>query len=62
MSKWFGILKSVMASFFGVQTQEQYVKDANMNSVIPFVVVGFIMVVVLVLAIWMLVQVLVSAN
>lgn len=62
MSKWFGIIKSVMASFFGVQTQEQYVKDANMNSMVPFVVVGFIMVAVLVLTIWLLVKVLVSTN
>lgn len=49
---WLGILGSVMASFFGVQSQKQYHKDANTSSFVPFLIVGVIMVVVLILSIW----------
>jgi uncharacterized membrane protein len=50
--RWLGVVGSVMASFFGVQTQKQHVKDANSSSFVPFIIVGVIMVIVLILSIW----------
>jgi hypothetical protein len=50
--RWLGVAGSVMASFFGVQSQNRYIKDANSSSFVPFIVVGIIMVVVLILSIW----------
>jgi cobalamin biosynthesis Mg chelatase CobN len=49
---WLGIVGSVMASFFGVQSHSQYTKDASSSSFVPFAVVGVIMVIILVLSIW----------
>ncbi|MGB3725079.1 MAG: DUF2970 domain-containing protein [Glaciecola sp.] len=58
--QWLSVVKSVLASFFGVQTQAQYVKDANMPSFVPFLVVGIVMVVLFVISLWLLVQFLLS--
>ncbi|WP_371193591.1 DUF2970 domain-containing protein [Glaciecola sp. SC05] len=51
LSLW-QIVKSVLASFLGVQTQRNYEQDfTQANSIVPFVLVGVVMVVVLVLSI-----------
>lgn len=51
LSLW-QIVKSVLASFLGVQTQSNYEQDfTQANSIVPFVLVGVVMVVVLVLSI-----------
>lgn len=52
IKRWLGIVGSVMASFFGVQSHNQYVKDASESSFVPFAVVGVIMVIIFVLSIW----------
>ena len=49
---WLGIVKSVLASFLGVQSHSQYVKDADVPSFLPFVIVGVIMLILLILTIW----------
>lgn len=46
------VIKSVLASFFGVQTQSNYHKDfTQATSILPFIIVGVIMVILLVLSI-----------
>lgn len=52
LMRWLGIVRSVMAGFFGVQSQRQYVKDASTFSIIPFIIVGVIMVFIFILSIW----------
>ncbi|GAB56941.1 hypothetical protein GPUN_2827 [Glaciecola punicea ACAM 611] len=49
---WLAVVQSVMAGLLGVQSQRKYVEDANATSFVPFVVVGVIMVIVLILSIW----------
>lgn len=48
---YLGVIKSVLASFFGVQSSSQYQKDADSPSFVPFVVVGVLMTVILILSI-----------
>lgn len=62
VKQWLRIVKSVMASFIGVQTQSNYDKDANMRSFVPFIVVGLIMAVVFVLTVWTLVNLLIASH
>ncbi|MFC4700952.1 DUF2970 domain-containing protein [Glaciecola siphonariae] len=46
------IIKSVLASFLGVQTHQNYEHDFTQStSIVPFIVVGVVMVVLLVLSI-----------
>lgn len=52
LKRWLGIVGSVVASFFGVQSHNQYAKDASASSFVPFAIVGVIMVIILVLSIW----------
>lgn len=59
---WLGIVKSVLASFLGVQTHNQYAKDAEMPSFVPFLVVGVIMVILFILTIWLGVNLLLSTS
>lgn len=62
IKRWLSIVKSVLASFLGVQSQSQYVKDANMPSVVPFIVVGVVMVIVFVVSLWLFVNLLIGGN
>lgn len=62
IEKWFGIVKSVLASFLGVQSQQQYLKDANMPSFVPFIVVGIVMVILFVLSLWLIVNLFLTAQ
>lgn len=50
------VLWSVLAGFFGVQTPEGYERDANAKSAIPYIVVGTLCTIALVLIIWFVVQ------
>ncbi|MFT5282100.1 MAG: ABC-type arginine transport system permease subunit [Yoonia sp.] len=62
VKRWLGVVKSVMASFIGVQSQSQYAKDASGSSFVPFIVVGVIMVILLVLSIWFGVSLLLPSS
>jgi len=62
ISKWIGIVKSVLASFFGVQSQQQYTKDANMPSFVPFIVVGIVMIILFVWTLWLVVNFMIDAS
>jgi|GEM_PF-3489942 len=51
LSLW-QVVKSVLASFLGVQTHQNYEKDfTEATSIVPFIVVGVVMVILLILAI-----------
>ncbi len=50
------VLFSVLASFFGVQSQLNYQRDFQNQSVVPYVVVGVLMVAILVLSLALLVS------
>lgn len=52
IKRYLGVVASVMSSFLGVQSHSKYSKDADSTSFVPFIVVGVIMVVVLVMTIW----------
>ena len=54
---WLLIVKSVLASFIGVQSQNQYEKDAQLPSFLPFLIVGIIMTILLVVTIYLAVNV-----
>jgi hypothetical protein len=46
------VIKSVLASFLGVQTQQNYQHDfTHSTSILPFVLVGIVMVILLILSI-----------
>jgi cobalamin biosynthesis Mg chelatase CobN len=60
--RWLGIVKSVLASFLGVQTHAQYTKDAKMSSFVPFLIVGIVMVIALISVIWILVNVMLQSH
>jgi uncharacterized membrane protein len=60
--RWLGVVSSVMASFFGVQSQNRYAKDANNSSFVPFLIVGVIMVIVLIMSIWIGVNMILPSN
>lgn len=60
--RWLGVVGSVIASFFGVQSHNQYAKDASSSSFVPFAVVGVIMVILLVLSIWFGVNLMLPAS
>lgn len=59
---WLGVVGSVIASFFGVQSHSQYAKDASAPSFVPFAVVGVIMVIILILSIWFGVNLLLPSS
>ena len=50
------VLFSVLASFFGVQSQSNYQRDFQNQSVVPYVVVGVVMVALLVISLALLVN------
>jgi hypothetical protein len=43
------VIKSVLASAFGVQSDTNYERDFSHNSIVPYVLVGIVFVVLLVL-------------
>jgi hypothetical protein len=59
---WLGIVKSVFASFMGIQTTHQYEKDTNMPSFVPFLVVGVFMLIALLLSIALIVSLIFSYH
>ena len=57
------MVTSVLAAMFGVQSERNRRRDFSAGRPMPYIVVGLVMTVLLVLAIWLLVQlVLVSAG
>jgi hypothetical protein len=59
---WLGIVKSVLASFLGVQSQANYVKDAEKPSFFPFIIVGVVMVVLLIVSVWLVVNLFIASH
>ena len=43
------VVQSVLASAFGVQSQQKYQQDFSQTTIVPYIVVGIIFVVLLVL-------------
>ncbi|WP_026376904.1 DUF2970 domain-containing protein [Aestuariibacter salexigens] len=56
---WKDVLKSVAASAFGVQSYRNYQQDFAQTSVAPFVIVGVLFVIVLVVGLTLLVSLIV---
>ena len=52
----FQVITSVLASFFGVQSDDNYQRDFEQTSVVPYIVVGIVMVIVLIGALLLLVN------
>ncbi|WP_100658020.1 DUF2970 domain-containing protein [Alteromonas flava] len=52
------VITSVMASFFGVQSQANHQRDFTQTSVVPFIVVGIFMVLLLIAGLLMIVDLL----
>ena len=50
------VIASVLASFFGVQSDNNYQRDFEQTSVVPYIVVGIVMVIVLIGALLLLVN------
>ncbi len=50
------VIASVLASFFGVQSDNNYQRDFEQTSVVPYIVVGIVMVFVLIGALLLLVN------
>ncbi len=51
-----GVLKSVLASFLGVQSFKNYEQDAQSNSFLPYIIVGILTTIVFVLGIYLVVN------
>ncbi|QPG05429.1 DUF2970 domain-containing protein [Salinimonas marina] len=54
-TSWWSVIMSVLASAFGVQSQQNYQRDFGQTSILPYVVVGVVFVVVFVIALMLLV-------
>ncbi|WP_100642687.1 DUF2970 domain-containing protein [Alteromonas facilis] len=50
------VLMSVLASFFGVQSQANYQRDFEQTTIVPYIIVGVVMVVLLVVSLVVLVN------
>jgi len=50
------IVMSVLASAFGVQSQANYKRDFSQTTVLPFIVVGVVLVVLLIISLVVLVS------
>lgn len=59
---WFGIVRSVGASFLGVQSHSEYLKDADKPSFVPYIIVGVIMVFMFIISVWLLVKFLIASH
>jgi hypothetical protein len=57
--KWFRFIKSVSASFLGVQSEKNYQEDFTESSALPFIITGIVLVTVLILGLVLLVNLLV---
>ncbi|WP_229161484.1 DUF2970 domain-containing protein [Fluctibacter halophilus] len=56
MGHWWRVVKSVLASAFGVQSQQNYSHDFQQSSFLPFLIVGVIFVAVFVLTLVLIVR------
>ena len=56
------VFRSVSASMFGVQSSRKHAEDFSKGSIASYVVVGFVATVLFVLAVWGIVQVVVSVT
>ena len=48
---------SVLASLFGVQSQKNYQRDFSQSSILPYIIVGVVMVILLVVMLFFLVRI-----
>ena len=59
-NRWLKVLQSVLASAFGVQSQQKYQQDFAQNNIMPYIVTGIVFVVLLVVGLVVLVNWLVA--
>lgn len=59
LKKYFRLVKSVLASMLGVQSQKNYEDDFAQTSPVPFILTGIVLVVLFILGLVLLVNVLV---
>lgn len=56
MKKMFGVIKSVLASMLGVQSQQNYENDFAERSALPYIITGIVIVVLFVISLIVLVN------
>ena len=56
------IIKSVLSAMIGVQKKNNLKEDFSKSSATPFIVVGIVMTLLFILAVWGVVQFALSAN
>jgi uncharacterized membrane protein YidH (DUF202 family) len=54
------IIGSVLAALFGVQSEQQRQRDFRAPSILPYIIVGIVMVAAMVLGLWGLVKLILS--
>lgn len=57
LGHWMAVLMSVLASLFGVQSQKNYQRDFSQSSILPYIIVGVVMVILLVVMLFFLVRI-----
>jgi len=58
----FKVVLSVMAAMFGVQSSKNHERDFNKGRPAAYIIVGIIMTVLFILAIWTVVNIVMSLN
>ncbi len=56
------IIKSVLSAMIGVQKKKNLKEDFSKSSATPFIIVGIVMTLLFILAVWGVVQFALSAN
>ncbi|WP_246587709.1 DUF2970 domain-containing protein [Alteromonas lipotrueiana] len=57
LGHWMAVVMSVLASLFGVQSQKNYQRDFSQSSILPYIIVGVVMVILLVVMLFFLVRI-----
>ncbi len=56
------VFKSVMSAMIGVQKKENLKEDFSKSSATPFIIVGIVMTLFFIIAVWLVVQFVLKAN
>ncbi len=56
------VFKSVMSAMIGVQKKENLKEDFSKSSATPFIIVGIVMTLLFIIAVWLVVQFVLKAN
>ena len=60
--EYLGVIKSVLSAMIGVQKKKNLREDFSKSSATPFIIVGIVMTLLFILAVWGVVQFVLSAN